>query len=203
LPLANDVTDPAFGAKHAFDRRVDVPVARVARDLARLTCQRQRRPLRDDGTETVPARLDHHIGVVSGYEVRTEGNREVAVLTLDRRLCMLPHPSIHQNSVVDGRDQMLPLASVHGDGIALSEGLRNMFQVLGPDRAHTVQGRVAVKNGIGECHPASSRCGLRFIVEDDAVTFLKQAVRYRGPDVAHTTHEYQHGGRATGARGSS
>jgi hypothetical protein len=31
-------------------------------------------------------------------------------------------------------------------------------------------------------------------VEDDAVTFSKQAMRYRGPDVAHATHEYQHKG---------
>jgi len=31
------------------------------------------------------------------------------------------------------------------------------------------------------------------IVEDDAVTFLKQPVRCRGPCVAYTTHQYQHG----------
>ncbi len=134
--------------------------------------------------------------MMSGHEVWTEGDREVAVLTLDLRFCVLPHPSIHQNLMLDRREQRRPPASVHSDGIALGESLRNMSQVVGPDRTYALQARVTVKHGIGECHPTSGCCGLRFIVEDDAVTLLKQAVRYRGPDVAHTTHEYQHCGRS-------
>jgi hypothetical protein len=101
------VANPSLSSEGSTVRRVDVPVSRVASELAGLARERERCAVLDHHAELFPAGLDGNIARHTNLEVGAEADRHRRKASLVFRDGSFAHAAVHEDARLEGGDQCL------------------------------------------------------------------------------------------------